>query len=150
MNSVSRLLAVLCLAMPCAVPAFAQQPGTPAYNQVFLPAHGVGDTRQQPLSWGSFAMSPENSWSGWAVDATSEGAARQAAIENCASRGGTKCAVVFTFADSCAAVAASDNDSFWVHGYDLPEARRRALDGCGKNCEIFREGCSPSSKASSR
>jgi len=149
-GSLLRLNTALCLAYLCALPAFAQQAGTPAYNQVLLPAHGVGDTRHKPMSWGSFAMSQENSWSGWAVDATSEGAARLAAIENCASRGGTSCQVVFTFANSCAAVASSDHDSFWVQGYDLPEARRRALDGCGENCEIFREGCSPSGNARSR
>lgn len=146
MNFLLRLSVALLLASLWALPAGAQQPGTPAYNQVFLPAHGVGDTRQKPVSWGSFALSRENSWSGWVVDETSEGAARQAALENCASRGGTNCAVVFTFANTCAAVAASDHDSFWVQGYGLPEARRRALEGCGKNCEIFREGCSPSSK----
>ena len=150
MKYLLRLNAALCFSLLCAGPAFAQQPGTPAYNQVFLPGHGVGDTRQRPMSWGSFARSNENSWSGWAVDATSENAARHAAVENCASRGGTNCAVLFTFANSCAAIAVSDDESFWVSGYDLPEARRRALEECGTNCEIFREGCSPSSKDRSR
>lgn len=137
---------VLLSALSIAQPSLAQQPGTPAYNQVFLPAHGVGDTRRAN-SWGSFARSEKNTRSGWVLDAPSEAAARQAGIENCASRGGIDCAVVFTFGNTCAAVAVNDEKSIWVQGYGLLEARRRALSECGSDCKIFREGCSPSSMA---
>lgn len=135
---------VLLGALSIAQPSLAQQPGTPAYNQVFLPAHGVGDTRRAS-SWGGLARSEKNSRGGWVLGASSEASARQSAVENCTSRGGIDCKVVFTFRDTCAAVAVNNEKSEWVHGYGLPEARRRALDACGPDCEIFREGCSSTS-----
>ena len=136
------------LLLSCLLPlsgANAQHPGSVGYNTQVLPAHGAGDTRSAAASWGSLARSDKNNRDGWALDAPSEAAARRAAIENCAARGGIDCYVVFTFADTCAAVAATDGKSSWVHGYDLPEVRRQALRDCGSDCEIFREGCSPSS-----
>ena len=126
--------------------SFAQQPGSAAYNSVYLPAHGIVDTRRPALSWGSFAGSDENGKSGWGLNASSEAEARSAAIEQCTGRGGINCAVVVIFANSCAAVANGDTRSFTASGESLTVVRRKALRGCGKGCAIFQERCSMPSR----
>lgn len=46
--------------------AVAQQAGTPEYNSVYLPAHGVGDTRtSKPQKWGSLGI---GYWWGFHLD----------------------------------------------------------------------------------
>ncbi len=122
--------------------SFAQQPGSAAYNSVYLPANGVVDTRRPSLSWGAFAVSDENGWSGWGLNADSEAEARAAAIEHCAERGGINCKVSVKFANSCAAIARNETRGYSAAGESLRVVRRKALRGCGKGCEIFQERCS--------
>jgi hypothetical protein len=126
--------------------ASAQQPGSAAYNSVFLPAHGVGDTRQQNLMWGALAYSRADAWSAFVVDGGSEEEARSMALTGCAEKGGENCEVLFTFANTCAAVAASDVEHAYSHGYSLGSVRRRALRACEKECEILYEGCTPGAR----
>lgn len=140
MNRIAMSLFGLSLAMlPSAM--LAQQPGTAAYNQVLLPAHGVGDTKRSELAWGSFAMSDENSLSGWGLNARSEREARDQAIRVCSERG-VRCEVLFVFADSCAAIAVNETESFSSAGGSLEDVRQKSLQRCGKDCEIFQERCS--------
>ena len=120
----------------------AQQPGSAAYNSVYLPGHGVGDTRRPSLSWGAFAISDENGWSGWALNASSEADAGLAAIRQCTERGGVNCRVSMGFANSCAAVARNGISGYSAAGKSIRLARRDALRACGKGCEIFQERCS--------
>lgn len=141
MNPFRFALILLALVVAIPVAAQAQQPGSAAYNSNVLPAHGVGDTRQRQLSWGAYSMAA-NSWVGWATNARNENEARSEALENCTERGGVDCKVLFVFANSCAAVAASDEDSAWASGEALEVVRSKALASCGANCTIFREGCS--------
>ena len=141
MHRISLLIgALLMAAMPLA--SYAQQPGSVDYNRVFLPAHGAGDVKQPRLSWGSFAMSDANSLSGWGLNAASEKEARNQALSVCAQRGGTDCEVLFVFADSCAAIAVNDSESFSSAGGALEDVRRESLRRCGAGCEIFQERCS--------
>lgn len=122
--------------------SFAQQPGSAAYNSVYLPANGIVDSRSPSLSWGAFAISDEDGWSGWGLNAGSEAEARSAAIKHCAERGGVNCVVSVKFANSCAAVARNETRGYTAAGESLKVVRRKALRGCGEGCEIFQERCS--------
>lgn len=120
----------------------AQQPGSSAYNQVLLPGHGVGDTRQARLAWGAFSISPADQWSGSATGFASESEASESAIADCRKRGGTACAVEFTYANQCVAVAATSTNHAWSRGKTAGDVRSKALSACGASCEIFYEDCS--------
>lgn len=128
--------------------AYPQDPSSQQYHTVFLPAHGVGDTKSpdKNLSWGAYSVSnsdeEEVSLSGWAVGYQSEKAASAAALEMCSRRGGINCAINMVFANRCAVVATSDDGTAASRESSLRRARRSAMQACGKNCRILYEGCS--------
>ena len=122
--------------------AVAQQPGTNAYNQIFLPAHGAGDTRHAPLAWGAFSVSPSDQLTGSATGAASEEAASAAAIADCQRRGGVACAVEFTYSNQCVAVAATSQKYAWSRGRTARSVRSKAMAACGGDCAIYYEDCS--------
>ncbi|MGO3128232.1 MAG: DUF4189 domain-containing protein [Luteimonas sp.] len=140
-----KIYALIALGLSCEN-SFAQQPGTNAYNTRVLPAHGVGDTRSQPgRVWGAFAISPVNQWSGWVLTGSTQDEASLLAVSRCQEKGGLECKVSFTFADTCAAVAASGSGHGWSHGYSLQEVRLKAVDSCGDGgCKVVLEGCATS------
>lgn len=52
MTVMIRILLASCMLLPMV--ASGQQPGTPQYNSVFLPGHGVGDTARSSVNrWGA-------------------------------------------------------------------------------------------------
>lgn len=132
------------IAMILLLPAitFAQQPGTTAYNTVFLPAHGAGDTlRPYVNKWGAWAKGEDGAL-GWTFSGRTEREARRLALEDCAARGIRRCKVEKTFANGCAALAKSTNDRRWQIAPDnLDWVRQTALSGCGPDCKIVFEGC---------
>ncbi|MBK0014137.1 DUF4189 domain-containing protein [Stenotrophomonas sp. S41] len=122
--------------------ARAQQAGTPEYNSVFLPAHGVGDAKApKPPKWGAWAKGADRNL-GWTFSANSEDEARALAIKDCEARGSHDCKVSKTFFNACAAIAASANDRWYQIS---PEGerfvRREALKSCGAECKIVFAGC---------
>ncbi|TDK30075.1 DUF4189 domain-containing protein [Luteimonas terrae] len=126
----------------------SQEPGSQQYNSVFLPAHGVGDTQQprRRLSWGAFSVSEadenEAALSGWAVGYQTEADASAAALMMCSERGGINCTINLAFANQCAAVATSDNETVASREDTLRQARKSAMQACGRDCEILYAGCS--------
>lgn len=122
--------------------SFAQQPGTPQYNSVFLPAHGAGDTRQSPRKWGAVARG-EDLQLGWAVNGDSEQQAGNLAVQDCLARGSSNCQVVQTFFNTCAAVVVgpSDRNFLSLPGRSLAKVRKTALKECGSECRVMFEGC---------
>lgn len=108
MTALYRTLAAMILLLP--VPAMAQQPGTPQYNSVFLPAHGVGDTRRVlPDRWGAWARGDDRTL-GWTFSGRTREEAGQLAIADCTARGSQNCRVLEAFANACAAIAAGPDD----------------------------------------
>jgi hypothetical protein len=125
--------------------ALAQQPqpGSAAYNSVYLPAHGAGDTkRSNAVRWGALARTEKGSL-GWTVDGGSEEEATAQALKECTSNSGEKCSIVFTFYNGCAAFAAGSEASTWssAGGKSLAWHRQAALRECGSGCTIRRDGC---------
>lgn len=136
------------LALLVSYGATAQQPGTPAYNSVFLPAHGVGDTVQTAWEdrWGSYASGKFDpsfgaSTTGASFNFSTSEAAEAEALRVCAQRGGIDCSIVITTQNACLAVATGAK-GYLAEEETLRKARRKALKGCGTDCRILWEGCS--------
>ena len=131
----------------CAAPAGAQQPGTAAYNSVFLPAHGVGDTRSSGSSgrWGAVAAS--GVVSGAWVNASDQQEAENAALQQCRENGGgDDCALVTSYSNPCVAVASiNSGESYpWAAAATMSEVRSMVRSRCarsGASCEIIYQYC---------
>ncbi|MFG6109733.1 DUF4189 domain-containing protein [Stenotrophomonas nematodicola] len=129
--------------------ALAQQPqpGSVEYNTVYLPAHGVGDTRRPNPGnrWGAVATG-RGAVLGFMVGAKSESEAKRAALSDCAAAGGKECLVEETFVNSCAVVTMNSSQFSWSTAdpekHSAEWLRTRALGKCGTDdCKIIREGC---------
>ncbi|MGO3128233.1 MAG: DUF4189 domain-containing protein [Luteimonas sp.] len=94
------------------------------------------------MSWGAFSISPVDQWSGSATGMASEEEASEGAMADCRRRGGAACAVKFTYANRCVAVAATSTNDAWSRGSSAVDVRSKALGACGTNCEVFYEDCS--------
>jgi len=131
----------------------AQQPGSAAYNSVYLPAHGVGDTvRGRGIAqWGAVAVG-NRGLMGWTLEAPSEQEATDFAMRSCEAKGATGCEILGVFNNSCMAIASNiavvdvangaPVTTFVAHGSGtMRKLRRQALEACGPQCQIVREGC---------
>ena len=146
-NLLGAVALVMCAVTLPSVPlaANAQQPGTPSYNSVFLPGHGVGDTRQRGRdNWGSVASSRNLS----AIHVTGMRSKKQAermVLKICRERGGERCQINQSFANTCIAVAESPTrmGSRTSHPSEASADFRReeAIRVCGSDCKISWEGC---------
>jgi len=125
----------------------AQQPGSVQYNTQVLPANGIVARNASPDRWGAIAIATDKSdHLGWKDDGTSRDQAEASALELCRSAGATKCKVVGSFANSCAALALGPDrygvsftaDTRRSVAYTKMEAVRK----CGvEDCRIVRSGC---------
>ncbi|MGE6335247.1 DUF4189 domain-containing protein [Stenotrophomonas sp. NPDC077659] len=139
MTRFARILTVCSLLFP--VFAAAQQPGTPEYNSVYLPAHGVGDTKPQALRWGGWARGDDRRL-GFTVSGRTEEEARALAVADCESRGSVNCVPLKTFYNACAAIAEGPTDRTAITtDRGLKRARSQALKNCRPDCKIIFEGC---------
>lgn len=124
--------------------ANAQQPGTPAYNSVFLLGHGAGDTRHRGRdNWGAVAFSRDTTVSA-VTGMRTRREAEEKALQLCHERGGERCDVK-SFANGCMAFAESETrmGSRMDHPRKTSAEYRReqALKNCGAGCKITWEGC---------
>jgi hypothetical protein len=127
--------------------ASAQQPGSVQYNTQVLPANGIVSRSALPDRWGAIAIATDQSdHLGWKDDATSKEEAEAAALELCKSAGATKCKVVGSFANSCAALAIG-TDRYGVSYTGVTRrsvayTKKDAVKHCGfEDCKIVRSGC---------
>lgn len=101
MNGVTSKLLIAAVFALQAEQGLAQQPGSAAYNSVYLPAHGVGDTRRPAEErWGALALGKKDAV-GWTLDGTSEEDAAGTALDACRASG-DGCRVMLTFVNECA------------------------------------------------
>ncbi|MBK0014140.1 DUF4189 domain-containing protein [Stenotrophomonas sp. S41] len=121
--------------------ASAQQPGTPQYNSVYLPGHGVGDARPKAVKWGAWARGDDRQL-GYSLEGRSKEEAEALAVADCSARGSKNCVPIDAFHNACVAIAAGPDDrraSINVRG--LKWARKQALKTCEGDCQIIFEGC---------
>jgi hypothetical protein len=128
------------------------QPGSTAYNSVYLPAHGVGDTKRPSdiKRWGAAAIGKGDAF-GWVLGVDSAEAAQSAALAQCRSNeGAIGCRVEQVFFNVCAALALSPSryavSSSNPEETSLAGVKERVLRQCGSECKIVREGCSMPSR----
>jgi|SRR5208282_253667 len=91
-------------------------------------------------NFGAIAYAVHNGAYGFSYDYHSAAQAEQRAFSDCAAQG-TGCKIVISFSETCAALAAGDNERFAASlGDGAGVARSAALSACsrngGKNCEI--------------
>jgi len=143
----AHLLIACCLLTFSSGPLLAQDPSSPSYHTVFLPAHNAGDTRApgQSQSWGAFSIAASEedtiSLTGWAINHRTEEEARAAALDMCSRRGGKACEVDLVFVNQCASVATSARETAASRDRTLRRARRSAMQACGSDCRVLYEGC---------
>jgi len=94
---------------------------------------------------GAIAYAEQNGAYGFSYNVNSASAANQRALSNC-TKHGDGCKVVISFSETCAALAAGDNDRFAAsRGDGRGEAQGNALTACsrdgGKHCEIKAWAC---------
>ncbi len=135
--------------------AMAQQPqpGSAAYNSVYLPAHGVGDTvRGRGVDqWGALAVG-NRGLMGWTLEAPSEQAATDFAMRSCEAKGAVGCEILGVFNNACMAIASNIavvdvaggqpvTTGVATGNRGMRKLRRDALKECGHGCAIIQEGC---------
>ncbi|WP_363800794.1 DUF4189 domain-containing protein [Lysobacter firmicutimachus] len=95
--------------------------------------------------WGAVASDSTGEF-GIVSGMKSERAARKAAVEECAKRGGVSCSANFTFHNQCAAVASSESVSFSQGAPTEEKAKELAMRECeaaqSGRCWLYYSGCS--------
>ncbi|MGE6335246.1 DUF4189 domain-containing protein [Stenotrophomonas sp. NPDC077659] len=138
----SRLVGIiLMLGGLLSMTASAQQPGTPQYNSVYLPGHGVGDTRPKAVKWGAWARGDDRQL-GYSLDGRTKEEAEALAVEDCSARGSKNCVPIDAFYNACVAIAAGPDDrKAVITDRGLKWGHKRALKICEGDCQIIFEGC---------
>ena len=128
-------------------PAFAQTacpggvaPGSPQCG----PDSGTSRADSAPArpsgewikTWGAIAHSRTTGEAGSAVGKLSEGEAEQAALRQCAIEGTSDCKVSLTYYNQCAALVASDSQSF----FQASVSERRSIKLAKESCEESNSG----------
>ncbi len=87
-------------------------------------------------TWGAIAHSRTTGEAGSAVGKLSEGEAEQAALRQCAIEGTSDCKVSLTYYNQCAALVASDSQSF----FQASVSERRSIKLAKESCEESNSG----------
>ncbi|WP_406645253.1 DUF4189 domain-containing protein [Pseudomonas quasicaspiana] len=87
-------------------------------------------------TWGAIAHSRTMGEAGSAVGKLSEGEAEQAALRQCAIEGTSDCKVSLTYYNQCAALVASDSQSF----FQASVSERRSIKLAKESCEESNSG----------
>lgn len=103
------------------------------------------DRCKNAVNYGAIAYAVHNGAYGFSYHYHSAADAEQRALSDCASEG-DGCKVVISFSETCAALAAGNNERFGTStGDGAGAARGEALKVCsrngGKNCEIKASTC---------
>ncbi|WP_367381367.1 DUF4189 domain-containing protein [Stenotrophomonas cyclobalanopsidis] len=139
MNGVARI--VIAFGLLLSAHASAQQAGTPEYNSVYLPAHGVGDTRAAPVKWGAWARGDDRQL-GYSLAGQTKEEAEALAVADCSARGSKNCVPIEAFSNACVAIAAGPDDrKAVITDKGLKWGHKRALKICKGDCQIIFEGC---------
>jgi len=100
---------------------------------------------QNHVNYGAIAYAPGDGSYGYSYDYHSENEADRHALANCSDEG-NGCQVVITFWETCAALAAGDNNRYAASlGDGAGDASGKALAACarkgGRNCDVKVSTC---------
>lgn len=96
--------------------------------------------------WGSVALDRTSGLYAWVVNERSKQAAQASALRDCGKQA-KNCEVFFSYANQCAAIAASSKQFEMSAGMSLAEAETNAVARCataGEACRIVHSACSMS------
>lgn len=133
---------------PCP-PGMSQYPssdGVPSCG----PLRSEGDQYQPRgrwvTKWGALAVSG-NGTTGWSVNQSDEGAAKEAAIQNCLTKGGSQCEVEQTYWNGCIALVNGGGKHNSATHSTVLKAIKSAMKVCkdagNQDCSVVRTECSP-------
>jgi hypothetical protein len=115
----------------------------PALNQTQLEANRPSGTWKK--TWGAIASDGVKGVLGSAVGAMSESAASTAAIEDCKTKGGQKCALDLAFFNQCAAMVAGHDWYRIFSAATITQAGQDGMNDCRQkstDCRIYYSVCS--------
>lgn len=95
--------------------------------------------------WGALATDTAKGVLGAAKDMASAEQAEQAALADCAAKGGTQCKSEGWYGNGCIAMIVGDKNLNVHTGKNLNEAIQLGVDVCGKedkNCHVYYSDCS--------
>ena len=96
--------------------------------------------------WGAIATDVANQGMGASFNQSSEEQAKQSAIANCFSNGGSSCKVQTTYFNSCIAIVAGDRGFNIENAQTIDEAVKKGMKGCvgvgDANCRARYTSCS--------
>ena len=100
--------------------------------------------------WGAFTSDSVTGKVGVSSGVVTKRKAEKEAVQDCRTRGGSKCEVLLTFNNQCGAIASGDNakGGAYVAVANAPtktEAAQMAVDNCNKrvgSCSVFLTECS--------
>lgn len=95
--------------------------------------------------WGALAAG-EDGTIGLSSNQSTENAAKEIAVDNCALRGGKNCKTTSTYRNGCIALVNGNNIGYSSRDSTREKVIKNAMKSCNRagenNCEIFRVECS--------
>lgn len=96
--------------------------------------------------WGAIALDSASGSTGIAGGLASERNAKQAALAQCASKGGTDCRIQIAYSNQCGAIAWGGGQAVAAREATLEKASEMAVQQCqrlgGSQCKVFFSDCS--------
>jgi hypothetical protein len=96
--------------------------------------------------WGAVAGDDARGVVGAVTDLPSKREAKQAAIENCRSRGGVECTLTVAYVNQCVVIVASDTRYAATNAENAEVAAEIGMENCEKKkdgeCRLYYAGCS--------
>lgn len=124
-------------------------PGVNACNPI--PGYGQQQTPQAPphlweRRWGAVATGVNKPVLGTVTDMTSRREAEQAAMANCAAKGGSPCKLQIAYDNQCAVMAVGDKGINVNSAVTMDQARKDAMQTCSvdgdRGCHVYYSACS--------
>lgn len=105
-----------------------------------------GPTAKWKNRWGAVAGDDARGVVGAVTDLPSKREAKQAAIENCRSRGGVDCTLTVAYVNQCVVIVASATRYAAIHAESAEVAAEIGMKSCEKKkdgeCRLYYAGCS--------
>lgn len=96
--------------------------------------------------WGAIATDFAHSSAGASVNQPNRKAAKQAAIANCQSNGGSACKIETWYSNACAVMVVGDKTHISVSAATIGDATQEGMKTCAKdgdtNCHVYYSACS--------
>jgi hypothetical protein len=118
----------------------------PDNNQQHLQRQQQQPPPQWSRRWGAIATDGAGGHFGATAGVSTQGMAKQVALADCQSKGGTQCAIEVAYDNECAAMVIGDKGHNSGAAPTLDRAIQLGLDACARNgdtnCRVYYSACS--------